>query len=51
MNANAKIRTTHGLHEPTRSISKRATWSRFASPRAEVSLTPSNSRANLFAGD
>ncbi len=41
----------YGLVSIRTAVNKRATWSRFASPRAEVRLTPSESRSNLFAGD
>ncbi len=42
---------SHRVHGLTRSISARAIWSRFASPRAELVGSPSLSRPNLFAGD
>jgi hypothetical protein len=44
-------RGLQGIHDLVRSTNEHAIWSRFASPRAEVRLTPSMSRANLFAGD
>ena len=40
-----------GRHPLVRSTNEHAIWSRFASPRAEMRLIPSQSRANLFAGD
>ncbi len=41
----------HRVRGLTRSLSARAIWSRFASPRAELIGSPSLSRPNLFAGD
>jgi len=52
MHSRAEIRELHSQrHNVVRSLCARAIWSRFASPRVEVHLSPSNSRPNLFAGD
>jgi hypothetical protein len=42
---------SHRDHAFARTLSARAIWSRFASPRAELTSSPSFSRPNLFAGD
>ena len=42
---------SHRSHAVVRTLSARAIWSRFASPRAELVGSPSLSRPNLFAGD
>ena len=42
---------SHRNHSAMRTLSARAIWSRFASPRAELVGSPSLSRPNLFAGD
>jgi hypothetical protein len=42
---------SHRNHIVVRTVSARAIWSRFASPRAELIGSPSVSRPNLFAGD
>jgi len=44
-------RGLQGMNDLVSSSNEHAIWSRFASPRAEVRLIPSLSRANLFAGD
>jgi hypothetical protein len=41
----------HRSHSLVRTLSARAIWSRFTSPRAELVGSPSLSRPNLFAGD
>ena len=42
---------SHRNNSQVRTLSARAIWSRFASPRAELIGSPSLSRPNLFAGD
>jgi hypothetical protein len=51
MNLHVTNRVLQGNLDLVRSSDEHAIWSRFASPRAEVRLLPSLSRANLFAGD
>jgi hypothetical protein len=51
MNPHVQNRGLQGIHDLVNSLNESAIWSRFASPRAEARLTPSRSRANLFAGD
>jgi hypothetical protein len=46
-----RLRHQHRSNAVPLTLSARAIWSRFASPRAELIGSPSLSRPNLFAGD